>query len=64
MKKRKDECLFCSSRSCCERVVSTDGGKTYDEVACATHVKALHHDSDAKAPGVMKTLFQALERGD
>lgn len=55
MKKRKDECLFCKSRSCYERVVSfEDKGQTYDEIACRNHVKELHKHSDEKLPKVMK----------
>lgn len=52
--KRKDECIACSRRACYERVVSTDGGKAYDEVSCVEHVQYLHKDSDAKAPGIRK----------
>ena len=68
MKKRKDECLFCSSRSCHERVVSSrDNGKTYDEIACRNHVKELYKHSDEVAPKVMKyfiTSTSRLKRGE
>lgn len=65
--KRKDECLFCSSRRCYERVVSTDGGWTYDEIACSAHVKEVHHHSDDTAPAVMKHFISSTgkqKRGD
>ena len=58
-KRRNDECLFCSKRKCCERVVSTDGGWTYDEVACSSHIKLLHKHSDGAAPGVMKHFISS-----
>ena len=63
MKKRKDECLFCSSRSCYERVVSSyDNGKTYDEIACRNHVKELYKHSDEVAPKVMKYFITSTSR--
>lgn len=53
--KATNECLFCGSRFCYERVVSSqDNGKIYDEVACRSHVKDLHRHSDETAKGVMK----------
>jgi hypothetical protein len=67
MKKRKDECLFCTIRSCYERVVSSDdAGKTYDEISCPTHLKDLHKHSDLQAPGIMKYFISStgkLKRG-
>lgn len=65
---RKDQCLFCYSRKCNTRIVSTaDNGATYDEVACVKHSEKLHKHSDEKAPKVMK-LFQSstgnLKRGE
>lgn len=65
--KRKDECLFCSKRKCYERVVSSDGGKTYDEISCPDHLKDLHRHSDLQAPGVMKHFISSTaphKRGD
>jgi hypothetical protein len=52
--KRKDECLFCNSRSCYERLFSfVDGGKTYDEIACRQHVEDLYkHAYGRKTSGV------------
>lgn len=67
MKKCKDECLFCTSRSCFERIVSSDdNGKTYDEIACRNHIKELHKHSDETAPKVMKYFISStskLKRG-
>ena len=62
MKKRKDECLFCTSRSCYERVVSSDNGQTYDEISCQDHIKDLHKHSDDAAPGVMKHFISSTGR--
>jgi hypothetical protein len=38
---RKDQCLFCGSRSCYERVVRIEE-PFYDEIACPKHVDDLH----------------------
>jgi len=56
---RKDTCLFCHRRACYERVVSTDGGKTYDEVACDDHRADLHKHSDSAVPGVRKHFISS-----
>lgn len=48
--KLKNECLFCRSRFCYERIVSLD--LTYDEIACRKHVKNLYEHSDTVAPKV------------
>lgn len=47
MKKRKDECALCKSRSCYDRVISLDETFPYDEVACFRHKKEIHalHDN-------------------
>ena len=67
MTKRKDECLFCTSRKCYERVVtSNDNGKLYDEIACREHVKELHKNSD-KVIDVIKIFASStgsVRRGD
>lgn len=64
---RKDQCLFCTSRKCYSRIVSTkDNGATYDEVACYKHAHDLDKHSDEKAPGVMKLFISStgtLKRG-
>jgi len=63
MRKRKDECLFCTSRSCFERVVSSgDNGQLYDEIACPEHVKDMYKHSDRKAPKVMKHFISSTGR--
>jgi len=67
-KKRKDECLFCSSRSCYTRIVtSEDKGKLYDEIACPNHVFELEKHSDETVPKVMRIFASStarLKRGD
>ena len=63
MKKRKDECLFCTSRKCGERVVSVDDEEEhYDEIACTKHMKDLHKHSDVKAPGIVKIFSSSTGR--
>lgn len=55
---RKDQCLFCTSRRCHSRVVSSqDNGKTFDEVACSKHASQLDMHSDKTAPKVMKLFI-------
>lgn len=53
--KRPDQCLFCTSRRCQERVVAKDG--SYDEIACGQHIKDLHKHSDAVIPGKMRVFM-------
>ena len=55
--KLKNECLFCGSRFCYERVVSED--MKYDEIACMKHVKDLHKHSDLVAPKIMKSFISS-----
>lgn len=55
--KLKNECLFCRSRFCYERVLSDDG--TYDEIACKKHVTKLYEHSDEVAPKIMKTFISS-----
>jgi len=55
MKKRKDECLFCSRRKCPFRIVSLDKRHPYDEIACIDHVRQLEADSRQHLPaGVLR----------
>lgn len=65
---RKNQCLFCTSRKCNTRIVSTDdNGKTYDEVACCKHSADLHKHSDTVAPKVMKLFMSStgvLKKGE
>lgn len=58
-KKATNECLFCGSRFCYERVVSANPDYTYDEVACNKHVKTLHHHSDEILPGVLRHFISS-----
>lgn len=53
--KATNECLFCKSRFCYERVVSQD--MSYDEVACAKHVKDLYKHSDIVAAGKIRSFI-------
>ena len=62
MVKRKDECLFCTSRNCFERVVSTDNGNTYDEISCIKHTKDLYKDADSKSTKIMKNVISSTGR--
>ena len=44
MEKRKDECLFCTSRSCYTKIIS----EKYQEIACSKHISDLEKHSDEK----------------
>ena len=64
---RKEQCLFCTSRKCYTRIVSTDNGKTYDEVACSKHTSDVEKHSDKAAPKIMKLFMSStgpLKRGE
>ena len=65
---KKDQCLFCHSKACYSRIVSSeDNGATYDEIACRKHALDLDKHSDDKAPKVMKLFISStgkLKRGD
>lgn len=56
-RKLKNECLFCKSRFCYERVVALD--LTYDEVSCMKHIKDLHKHSDIVAPKIIKQFISS-----
>jgi hypothetical protein len=68
-KKRVDECLFCSKRSCSTRIVRLIEPK-YDEIACHTHVEDLEKHSDevlGSKNGVMRNHISSsarLKRGE
>lgn len=68
-KKRIDECLFCSSRSCNTRIVRSTS-PVYDEIACDKHVTDLEKHSDetlGKHNGVMRSHLSSsgrLKRGE
>ena len=46
MAKRKDECLFCSKRSCSVRIVRLKE-PIYDEIACNKHISDLEKHCDS-----------------
>jgi hypothetical protein len=53
---RKDQCKFCTSRSCYVRIYTDD--LSYDEVACNKHIIDLEKHSDrvlGRGNGVMRT---------
>lgn len=43
--KRKDECLFCSSRRCYTRIYRVEE-PSYDEIACDKHIHELEKHND------------------
>jgi len=57
---RRDQCLFCNSRSCYEDVMTVDG--SYHEIACDRHIKELHKHSDIMAHGVQKTFKSSTSK--
>ena len=64
---RKDQCLFCFSRKCNHRVISSDDkGKAYDEISCRRHREDLYRHADENYKG-MKTYMETTGsycRGD
>jgi len=64
MAKRKDECIFCKSRSCYTRIVRLEE-PAYDEVACDYHVLELEKHSDevlGTKNGIMRTHLSGTSR--
>jgi len=59
MKKRKDECQLCSSRSCYHRIYRTEEPK-YDEVYCDKHIKDAEALSD-KILGINNKIYRTFE---
>jgi hypothetical protein len=62
MRKRIDECLFCSSRTCRTRIVRPEEPH-YDEVACNRHISELEKHSDVvlgRKNGVMRHHISSL----
>jgi hypothetical protein len=60
MAKRKDECLFCSSRTCSTRIYRRDV-PIYDELACDKHILDLEKHSDevlGSHNGIMRNHVQ------
>ena len=69
MIKRKDECLFCKSRSCSTRIVRLEE-PAYDEIACCRHIGDLEKHSDevlGSHNGIMRCHISStgrLKRGE
>jgi hypothetical protein len=69
MKKRKDECIFCKSRSCYTRIVR-EIAPYYDEVACPEHVEQSQDRADevlGRKNGIYRHHISStgkLRRGD
>lgn len=69
MKKRKDECQFCSRRKCYNRILRTEEPK-YDEVYCYEHAKEAHKACNeylGVGNGVMRSYINntgGCRRGD
>ena len=64
---RKNQCLFCSTRKCNHRVVSSDDkGKSYDEISCRRHRKDLlrHSDENYKGMKIYMETTGSYCRGD
>ena len=64
MKKRKDECLFCTSRKCVCRIVRQES-PYYDEVSCVHHISDLEKHSDkvlGKGNGVQRWHLSGLSK--
>jgi len=66
---RKDQCLFCRSRSCYSRIVRKEE-PNYDEIACDKHISDLEKHSDeilGKNNGIIRTHITStgkLRRGE
>lgn len=59
----KHKCLFCNSKKCHYRVVTTDdNGASYDEVACDKHILDLEKHSDETVPGSMRLFMSSSDR--
>jgi predicted metal-binding protein len=70
MNKRKDECLFCTSRKCHTRIVRQEK-PSFDEIACDNHSKELYKFANlalgGKGSGVFRHHISStgiLKRGD
>ncbi len=59
-KKATNECLFCGSRFCYNRIVARDG--SYDEVSCYKHVSDMADHSDLAAPKIRKRFITSSAR--
>lgn len=58
MKKRKDECQFCTSRSCYHQIFR-DEEPRYDEVYCSKHIEEATQKCDeilgGRGSGIIRT---------
>ena len=64
MSKRKDECIFCKSRSCSTRIVRLAEPK-YDEIACNKHITDMEKHSDevlGTHNGIMRSHISSTGR--
>ena len=59
MKKRKDECQICTSRSCYHRIYREENPK-YDEVYCDSHIKEAEELSD-KILGINNKIYRTFQ---
>lgn len=53
---RKDKCLFCGSRACKVRIVSSD--KSYDEISCMRHKEKLREHAYKSIPKDMELTYK------
>ena len=61
LKKRKDECFKCNSRSCYYRIYNT----TFDEIACVVHSRDLEKYANeilGKSGGVMRRHVSSIHK--
>lgn len=60
--RRRDQCRFCTSRSCYTAIYTED--RTFDEVACSRHIRALelHADAVLGSPGKLRTNLSSTGR--
>jgi len=59
MKKRKNECLFCTSRSCHAKIIS----ENYEEIACSKHAKNLERHA-REVRGIYRSSTGKMSRGE
>ena len=64
VKKAKNECLYCGSRFCYNRIVSQN--MAYDEVSCYKHTQYMEYHSDLFAPKIRKKFItsSAIQKRD
>ena len=59
---RADQCRFCSSRRCYNRLVSIDRRHPWDELACRNHVRDLELLADKENPKAVRIATQSTGR--